>query len=183
MKKLFFILAFAFFAIFYVFAQELGIDVDQFLRLKKDCIEKTSDNDKIINRRHFVFKDHPDDPNYGALYTQDYEEEYFFINNKLYFIVKEYRAPENQWKNLLASYLNNYEYTERTNRTQDGSWYINDIYFYDEIKAYNVFIYRPSQRWNAIYKFDPGEALVRIVCKHYEYLKEYQSAYSAIKDQ
>jgi hypothetical protein len=183
MKKNFLMIVFVFFVVFCTFSQELGIDVEQFLRLKKDCIEKTSDDDKLINRRHFVFGHHPDDPNYGAMYTQDYEEKYFFINNKLYFIIKEYRASENQWKNLLASYLNNYEYRERNDRTQDGSWYINIIYFYDEIKEYDVFIYRPSQRWNTIYKFAPGEALVRIIGKHYEYLKEYQSAHSAIEEQ
>ena len=159
-----------------LFCQDLGSTVEQLKRGRTGLIEKTTDKDKEINRQHIVYKEHPDDPNYEMIYTQDYEEEYFFINNRLYFIVKEFRARENQWRDIVNTFTDKYEYTERSSTTSDGSWYINTITLYGDTEQYQIFIYMPSQRWNAIYKFAPGEALIRIVGRHFQYLKQYQDA-------
>jgi hypothetical protein len=85
---------------------------------------------------------------------------------------------ENQWKYLISTYMNKYEYTERLSTTPDGSWSINTITFYNDAEQYQVFIFRPSQSWNTVYKFAPGEAVVRTIGRHNQYLREYQNAIS-----
>jgi hypothetical protein len=183
MRDKFFYFIFIILSNFNIHTQELGINVDQLLNLKRDSIERTSSDDKFIDRRYFVFRHHPDDPNYEMLYTQNYEEEYFFINNKLYFIVKEYRAVENRWKSDLAGFMNKYsQSSENSYTTPDGSWFVNEIAFYNEIEQYQIFIYRPSQRWNAVYRFAPGEVIVRIVGRHFQYLREYQTVLAKEKE-
>jgi hypothetical protein len=169
------------FSSFPTFGQELGISVEQFLNIKKDAIERTSDNDRLINRQYFVFNRHPNDPT-GLLYIQNYEEEYFFYKNRLYFIVKEYRALENRWKYDLAGFMNKYSrYPERSSTTPDGSWFINKITFYNDMEEYEISIFRPSQRWNTVFMFADGEALVRVEGKHRQYLGEYQSETGAFR--
>ena len=159
-----------------LFSQEFGSTVEQLKKVRNGLVERTTDEDREINRQRIAYKEHPDDPNYDMIYTQNYEEEFFFINNKLYFIVKEFRAQETQWKNLLAGFPSKYRRTENSSTTPDGSWFINTITFNNDTEQYQVFIYRPSQRWNTVYKFAPGEAVVRVVGRHYQYLKEYQNA-------
>jgi hypothetical protein len=175
MKKLVFVFAVIFISA-YGFCQELGCTVSQLRRTHSNLIEKTTNEDKAIGRQYFVYKEHPGDPNYSMLYAQDYEEEYFFINDKLYFIVQEYRAVENRWKYLLAGFMNEFKFTERWDTTPDRSWYIYNYIFYDDQTEHNVFIYIPSQRWKTVYNFAQGEAIVRIVSKHNQFLKEYQDA-------
>jgi hypothetical protein len=113
------------------------------------------------------------------LYSQKYEEQYYFIDNKLYFIVIEKRMSEAQWRHLLANYLNKYEYhAEQSSMNRDGSWMEYYYGFSDKTIEYKIFINTPSQRWNSVFKFADGEALVRVVARHYQYLQEYQNARS-----
>jgi hypothetical protein len=177
MKKNLLIIGFCFVTISYTFTQELGINVERFLTLKRGSIEKTTVDDKLIGRRYFVFTHHPSDQNYLRLYSQDYEEEYYFIDNKLYFFVTEKRLSESRWKSLLATYMNNYkDYIEQNALNRDGSWFEHYYGFTDGNVEYKVFINTPSQRWNNVFKFVNGEAMVSVIAKHYQYYKEYQNA-------
>jgi hypothetical protein len=182
MKKVFFTFAIVVFSGIFAYSQDIGIDINKFLSLTKNAIEVSTIDDETIGRKSFVLKKHPADPNYALIYTQNYEEEYFFINNRMYFFVKEFRAVENLWKNILTQYGNKYTYTERKNSTPDGSWGGYVITFSNSIEQYDVFIYLPSRNWNTKFKFLPGEALVRIVGRHYEYLREYQEREKIFKN-
>jgi hypothetical protein len=173
MKKLNFLIVLAIFA-FPVFSQELGISVEQFLILKKNSVEKTSDDDKLFNRRYFVFKHHPDDPNYMLIHIQDYEGRYYFINNKLYSYTNEYRYLKEKWSTLLREYVSKYEYYERSNN--DSYWTRSIIQFVGKDQNYTITIRIPTRNYRNSLGFAVDEAVVTISGTDKILLAEYENA-------
>jgi hypothetical protein len=150
----------------FVFSQELGISMEQFLQIKPNAVEISTDREKKGGQLFGVGQK-------SNLEYLSYPTEYLFYKNQLVRIETENRMNKNRYTFVIAEYSNKYKPWGTERSSNDRWWLRNYIDFESNNVHISIIILRPTISYRQSYGYLQDEASVFIAIFKKDLFEEY----------